>query len=57
MVVSTESLLDRSATRRDLIALISIAAATIVVHLFVADGYGFHRDELATNRRTAGDKR
>jgi hypothetical protein len=48
MVVSTESSLDRSAARRDLIALISIAAATIVVHLFVADGYGFHRDELAT---------
>src|ERR1041385_8569896 len=28
--------------------LLCIAAAMIVVHLFVGEGYGFHRDELAT---------
>ncbi len=29
-------------------ALIALAAATLVVHLLVGGGYGFHRDELAT---------
>jgi hypothetical protein len=33
---------------RDLSILISIALATIVVHLLTGGRYGFHRDELAT---------
>jgi hypothetical protein len=33
---------------RDVTVLLCLAAATIIVHFFVGEGYGFHRDELAT---------
>ena len=32
----------------DIRFLVALALATIVAHLFIGDGYGFHRDELAT---------
>src|SRR5436853_1991438 len=35
-------------SRRNLLLLIVFCAATVVPHFFVSDGYGFHRDELAT---------
>jgi len=34
--------------RRDVTVLVGLAAATMVVHFFIGEGYGFHRDELAT---------
>jgi dolichyl-phosphate-mannose-protein mannosyltransferase len=33
---------------RDFLLLIAVCIATVIVHFFVNDGYGFHRDELAT---------
>src|SRR5215467_14704657 len=32
----------------DVTVLISIALATVVIHLILGNRYGFHRDELAT---------
>ena len=32
----------------DILILFCLAIATVIVHFFVGEGYGFHRDELAT---------
>jgi hypothetical protein len=32
----------------DIRFLVSVALATVIAHWFIGDGYGFHRDELAT---------
>lgn len=38
---------DRSGTR-DTTPLLALAAITLLSHCFIGEGYGFHRDELAT---------
>src|SRR5580692_9199628 len=44
--IKTNSIADGSSSRADTLALLAIAAVTVLVHILTNNRYGFHRDEL-----------
>ena len=44
--IKTNSIVEGSSSRADTLALLAIAAVTVLVHILTNNRYGFHRDEL-----------
>src|ERR1700678_4455264 len=44
--IKTNSIADGSSSRADTLALLAIAAVTVLAHVLTNGRYGFHRDEL-----------